>query len=143
MQVDNGGQKVQSTINVTPLVDVVLVLLIIFMVMAPQLVSGPDVDLPKTEQPPEKPEDGRQIMVAIGEEGDFWIDDNPVQAAQFQAGMEQVAAERGDWKVVIKGDADLTFGTVKQAMLAVESAGFKDVGLITELREDAARAEGS
>ncbi len=128
--------KLNSTINVTPLVDVVLVLLIIFMVMAPQLVGGQKVDLPVTQQPPEKPEDGNQIMVSIEPGGKFWIDEDPVPAGEFQAGMEQAAVQRGDWKVVIKGDASLTYGTVKQAMLAVQSAGFKNVGLISERYED-------
>ena len=135
MQAGSPG-KVNSTINVTPLVDVVLVLLIIFMVMAPQLVGGQKVDLPVTEAPPEKPEDGKQIMVSIEPGGKFWIDEDEVPAGNFQAGMQQVAAERGDWKVVIKGDASLEYGTVKQAMLAVQSAGFKNVGLITERYED-------
>ena len=135
MQAGKPG-KVNSTINVTPLVDVVLVLLIIFMVMAPQLVGGQKVDLPVTEKPPEKPEDGKQIMVSIEPGGKFWIDEDEVPAGNFQAGMQQAAAERGDWKVVIKGDASLEYGTVKQAMLAVQSAGFKNVGLITERYED-------
>jgi biopolymer transport protein ExbD len=133
MQLANAG-KVQSAINVTPLVDVVLVLLIIFMVIAPQLKSGPNVQLPTTDQPPKKTDDGQQILVAIERGGTIWVDSDSVTAEQFPQSIRAAAERRADWKVVIKGDARLTFGEVKQAMLAVEAAGFKDVGLIAERR---------
>ncbi len=126
--------NVQAAINVTPLVDVVLVLLIIFMVVVPQLVTGPGVQLPTTDGPPEKPDDGRQILVAIERGGTIWIDDDALTAAQFAGAIHATAESRADWQVVIKGDARLTFGEVRQAMLAVESAGFKNVGLIAERR---------
>lgn len=129
--------KVQSAINVTPLVDVVLVLLIIFMVVAPQMQSGPSVDLPTTDQPPTRQDTGRQILVAIQRSGTIWIDSDQVAADRFYESLQEAAVERADWKVVIKGDSRLTFGQVKQAMLAADAAGFKDVGLIAERRDDA------
>jgi biopolymer transport protein TolR len=133
MQVIKTG-KLQSAINVTPLVDVVLVLLIIFMVIAPQLQAGPDVLLPTTDQPPEKPENGQQIMVAINSSGEIWIDDRRVTPEQFPMSMREAAKDHADWQVVIKGDARLTFGDVQHAMILVEQAGFKNVGLIAERR---------
>lgn len=133
--------KVQSAINVTPLVDVVLVLLIIFMVVAPQLAAGPQMDLPVTEQPPEKPDDGRQIRVALEHGGRIWVEDDSVSAERFSDRIRQAAAEDPARQVVIQGDARLSFGEVRKAMLAVESAGFKDVGLIAERRQDAAATE--
>jgi len=126
--------RVQSTINVTPLVDVVLVLLIIFMVLTPQLKSGPTLDLPVTEQPPKKPEDGHQILVALERSGKIWVERDQVERGQFAAAIRRAADAGADRQVVIKGDARLTFGEVRQAMLAVEAAGFKDVGLIAERR---------
>ena len=132
--------KVQSAINVTPLVDVVLVLLIIFMVIAPQLADGPALQLPVSERPPQKPDDGRQILVALERSGAIWIDREEVTAATFPERLQAAAEEREDWHVVIKGDARLTFGEVQQAMLAVDRAGFRDVGLIAE-RYDDRRAE--
>jgi biopolymer transport protein ExbD len=134
MQAGRPG-KVQSAINVTPLVDVVLVLLIIFMVIAPQLHSGPDLTLPTTDKPPEKPDDGRQILVALERSGTIWVDSAQLTPQQFPERIREAAKGRDDWQVVIKGDARLTFGEVKQAMLAVEAAGFKDVGLIAERRD--------
>ena len=126
--------RIQSAINVTPLVDVVLVLLIIFMVIAPQLQAGPDVLLPTTDQPPEKPENGQQIIVAINSSGQIWIDDRRVTAEQFPMSIREAAQDHTDRQVVIKGDARLTFGDVRHAMVLVERAGFKNVGLIAERR---------
>jgi biopolymer transport protein TolR len=124
--------QVRSAINVTPLVDVVLVLLIIFMVVAPQLQAGPALKLPTTDEPPEKSDAGRQIVVAIERDGTVWVDGRPVTAEEFPQRIRETAVLHADWQVVIQGDARLTFGEVKQVMLSVESAGFKDVGLIAE-----------
>ena len=128
--------KIQAAINVTPLVDVVLVLLIIFMVIAPQLDGGPDVQLPTTDHPPARQDDGRQILVALEWGGTIWLDSDRVSADLFPQRIRAAADDRADWQVVIKGDARLTFGEVRQAMLAVEAAGFKDVGLVAERREE-------
>lgn len=129
--------KVQSSINVTPLVDVVLVLLIIFMVVAPQMNSGgPPIDVPTTDKAPRHKDGGRQILVAIERSGTIWIDGDQVAAGRFHESLLKMAKDRDEWKVVIKGDSRLTFGQVKQAMLAADAAGFKHVGLIAERRDD-------
>jgi biopolymer transport protein ExbD len=133
--------KVQSAINVTPLVDVVLVLLIIFMVVAPQMHSGPALDLPETDQPPKRDDGGQQILVAIEHGGTMWIDAERVEPERFYESLQQAVETRADWKVVIKGDSRLTYGQVKQAMLAADAAGFRDVGLIAERREVAGRED--
>ena len=117
--------KVQSEINVTPLVDVVLVLLIIFMVVVPQMAGGPDLELPTTEQPPQKPDDGSRLLVSIESNGKIWVDDEQVPAESFLEHMARAAGNDAESKVVIKGDARLSFGTVKRAMLAWESARFE------------------
>jgi len=132
----DSSSKVTSGINVTPLVDVVLVLLIIFMVIAPQLQTDAPVELPRTERPPDHPDDGRLITVTIEADGSFWIDDRPVEPERFEQRMREAAADRPDWRVVIKGDSRLRFGQVQSTMFAVESAGFGKVGLITERREE-------
>src|SRR5215469_3566657 len=74
--------KMQAAINITPLVDVVLVLLIIFMVMAPQMRKGPDVHLPNTAKPSSQGDERGRILVSIDETGKLWIDDKPVAAEQ-------------------------------------------------------------
>ena len=129
--------KMQSAINVTPLVDVVLVLLIIFMVMAPYMQKGPgpEVDLPATDKPPQQDEKPH-IQVTIDERGELWIDEKRVPSEHFGEGLRAAADAEPDNKVVIRGDAKLRFGEVRQTMLAVEQAGFEGVGLIAE-RADA------
>src|SRR5207247_7706894 len=79
--------KMQATINITPLVDVVLVLLIIFMVMAPQMRKGPDVNLPNTTKPNAQGDERGRILVCIDEAGGLWINDQPVAAEQLGAAL--------------------------------------------------------
>ena len=132
--------KMQAVINVTPLVDVVLVLLIIFMVMAPEMRKGPDVNLPNTAKPREQGDERVRILVSVDKAGGLWIDDQPVAAEHFADGLRAAAGVDPDPKVVIRGDAALHFGDVRQAMLAIEQAGFQGVGLIA--RSAGATAQG-
>jgi biopolymer transport protein TolR len=124
--------KMQAAINITPLVDVVLVLLIIFMVMAPQMRKGPDVDLPNTAKPSEQGDERGRILVSIDDTGGLWIDDQPVGAQHFGETLRAAVGAEPDPKVVLRGDARLKFREVRQAMLAIEQAGFRGVGLIAK-----------
>jgi biopolymer transport protein ExbD/biopolymer transport protein TolR len=124
--------KMQAAINITPLVDVVLVLLIIFMVMAPQLRKGKEVDLPSTAKPSEQGDERGKILVTIDEAGGLWIDDQPVAAEHFGENLRAAAGVEQDPKVVIRGDARLHFREVRQVMLAIEDAGFHGVGLVAK-----------
>jgi biopolymer transport protein TolR len=124
--------KMQASINITPLVDVVLVLLIIFMVMAPRLSKGPDVALPSTKKPSEQGEEKGKILVTIDENGGLWINDQAVAYEGFSEGLRAAAGDVQDPKVVIRGDARLHFGEVRLAMVAIEKAGFHGVGLIAK-----------
>jgi biopolymer transport protein ExbD/biopolymer transport protein TolR len=133
--------KLQAAINITPLVDVVLVLLIIFMVIAPQMRKGPDVQVPKTAKPSSQGDERGRIMVSIDDAGGLWINDQPVAAEHFGEALRAAVGAEQDPKVVIRGDARLRFREVRQAMLAIEQAGFRGVGLIakgdgTEARRD-------
>ena len=133
--------RVQSAINVTPLVDVVLVLLIIFMVVAPHMRKGPgpDVDLPSTEKPRDQAATTARILVTLDERGSLWIDDKPVASDRLGEGLRVAAGEQPDAKVVIRGDARLPFGEVRRTMLAIEEAGFHGVGLIAERSDSEAQ----
>jgi biopolymer transport protein ExbD len=124
--------KMQAGINITPLVDVVLVLLIIFMVMAPQLRKGPEVNLPNTAKPPEQGDERGKILVTIDEVGSLWIENQQVPPEQFGDALRAAAAAEQDPKVVIRGDARLNFRDVRQAMVAIEAAGFHGVGLVAK-----------
>src|SRR5215471_2750495 len=94
------GAKMQASINVTPLVDVVLVLLIIFMVMAPQMRNGPEVTVPKTEKPREQGDERNRILVSIDQAGKLWIDSKPVAPEQFAESLKAAAGSITDPSVV-------------------------------------------
>jgi biopolymer transport protein ExbD/biopolymer transport protein TolR len=129
--------KIQATINITPLVDVVLVLLIIFMVVAPQMLHGPEVDLPDTQKPTEQGDNPEKVLVTITERGDLWIDDQQVPIEHFGEGLQAAAAVMPNAKVSIRGDAQLRFGDVRRTMLAIDEAGFRGVGLVAKKRAGA------
>ena len=124
--------KMQASINITPLVDVVLVLLIIFMVMAPQMRKGPEVNLPNTAKPADQGDERTQIIVSIDENGALWIDDKKVPAEQFGDALRAAASKETDPRVVLRGDARLQVAEVRQTMMAIEDAGFRGVGLIAK-----------
>jgi len=124
--------KMQASINITPLVDVVLVLLIIFMVMAPQMRRGPDVKLPNTTKPNSQGDERGRILVSIDEAGGLWINDQPVAAEHFGEALNAAVGTEPSPSVVIRGDAKLHFVQVREAMLAIEQAGFRGVGLIAK-----------
>jgi biopolymer transport protein ExbD len=124
--------KMQAAINITPLVDVVLVLLIIFMVMAPQMRKGPDVHVPNTAKPSNQGDERGRILVSIDETGKLWIDDKPVAAEHFGDALRAEVGSEPNPKVVIRGDAKLNFREVRQAMSAIEQSGFRGVGLIAK-----------
>ncbi|HKQ60310.1 MAG TPA: biopolymer transporter ExbD [Candidatus Polarisedimenticolaceae bacterium] len=135
MQVGKAA-AVRSEINVTPLVDVVLVLLIIFMVITPMLQKGPAVKLPMTVNPPKKPEDSKQILVAVRQDKMIYVEkDGPMPAEQFAIKIKEAFERNPGSSIVIKGDARLPYGDVKNAMLKVKEAGFEQVGLIVERRD--------
>jgi biopolymer transport protein ExbD len=124
--------KMQAAINITPLVDVVLVLLIIFMVMAPEMRKGPDVSLPNTAKPTDQGDERGRILVSIDETGGFWIDDKSVAAERFTEALIAAVGAVPDPKIVIRGDARLNFRQVRQAMVVIEQAGFRGVGLVAK-----------
>jgi len=137
---DDAG-RMQANINITPLVDVVLVLLIIFMVMVPQLQKGPDVDLPDTAKPAEQGDNKNRVLVSIDDAGRLWINDEETEAGQFSDRLRAAVAAEPESKVVIRGDAKLNFREVRQLMLAIEQAGFRGVGLIAQRTGAGAQGE--
>ena len=133
------AEGVKSEINVTPLVDVVLVLLIIFMVVTPMLTKGPPVQLPTAGSPPKKPEDKNQIVIGMGFGTPVYIEKDKVADADFLPAMQEIFERSPSTTVVIKADKRLPWGDVKKIMLKVKEAGFASVGLITDKKQSAAR----
>jgi biopolymer transport protein TolR len=125
-------QEVKSTINVTPLVDVCLVLLIIFMVVTPMLQKGVDVALPETHQPEKMPENSKQLDVSIKQDGSVFVGPNWVPDSQLPGALKGVHDQTPDKSVVLKGDRRLKYKKVREVMRIINEAGFSRVGLVVD-----------
>ena len=130
------AEQPRSDINVTPLVDVCLVLLIIFMVITPMLQKGPAVKLPVAQDPPKKPEDTEQILVAVQHDRLIWLESEKraerMTPEAFTERIREAFQRNPGSEAVVKGDARLNYGDVKRIMLQIKEAGFPQVGLIVE-----------
>jgi biopolymer transport protein TolR len=124
---------VRSEINVTPLVDVCLVLLIIFMVVTPMLAHEVPVQLPETAQPPNMKESERQITVTIQADGTVWVDALPVPREHLEAKLASLKTDENR-PVVVEGDRTLRYGEVRRVLEVIQQAGFRNVGLLAERR---------
>jgi len=121
---------VRSDINVTPLVDVCLVLLIIFMVMTPMLYKETDVQLPRTPGPGEIGEQQKLVKVAILESGSIRVNGLPVPREQLTSVLAEMHSP--DRPVVVEGDRRLPYGEVRGILELIQRAGFQKVGLVAE-----------
>ena len=143
MQVGGSSGEVKSDINVTPLVDVMLVLLIIMMIVAPLLQQGVAVTLPIATNTSEKPETQEQTVVAITADKRFFVNAVQVQQGDLARRIEQLLEEKKEKIVIIKADEDVEYGAVMEAMDTLRAAGIEDMGLITETRRSAAAPAGA
>ena len=136
MAMDVGGAKggVKSDINVTPLVDVMLVLLIIMMIVAPLLQQGVPVTLPLAANSTEKPETQDQTVVTIDRNKDVYLNAVPVASGQLQGRIKEVLEDKSDKIVIIKADEEAPYSAVMDTMDELRAAGIEDMGLITETR---------
>jgi biopolymer transport protein TolR len=130
-------REVRSDINVTPLVDVCLVLLIIFMVVTPLLQKGVDVSLPETKKPTKMPENQKQLTVAIKQDGAVFISQNWVPEENLKNAFAEVHDQTPDKTVIIKADRRLKYKQVRKVMQLVNEAGFSRVGVVTEKEKTA------
>ena len=131
-------QRVMSEINVTPMVDVMLVLLIIFMVSAPLLTVGVPIDLPQS-QAKSLEQDKEPLTVSVNEKGQIFLQNSEIAADDLIAKMEAVAQARGgkDARVYVRGDKRVDYGTMMKVMGRLSSAGFNRVALVTEFEQGA------
>jgi biopolymer transport protein ExbD len=137
MAMDMGGGKTgpKSDINVTPLVDVMLVLLIIMMLIAPMLQKGVDVQLPQAGNTVDKPDTQEQTVVAIDSANQFWVNGMQVSKVDFADRVRTVLEEKNEKVVFIKGDQDASYSAIMQAMDDLRAAQIENIGLITEKKE--------
>jgi biopolymer transport protein TolR len=145
MSMDLGGAKggVKSDINVTPLVDVMLVLLIIMMLVAPMLQQGVSVKLPTAENTIDKPEQQGQTVLAISKDKSIYLNAKPVQDNDLTRRISELLENKTDKIVLIKADEEVEYSAVMNAMDQLRQAGIEDIGLITERKRAAGGAGGA
>ena len=132
-----GGGSVKSDINVTPLVDVMLVLLIIMMIVAPLLQQGVSVKLPVATNTTEKPDTQEQTVLAIDSNKRFYLNAVPVLKDDLQRRVTEILESKKDRIVIIKADEDVEYSAVMDAMDQLRASGIEDMGLITDPRRTA------
>ncbi|MGI9553839.1 MAG: protein TolR [Thermodesulfobacteriota bacterium] len=134
----NGGNRtVLSEINVTPFVDVMLVLLVIFMVTAPILYQGVDVNLPKTSsQPIPSIQTEKKVVVTINKDGDLFIEEKQYNLSDLKLKVRGIILDSGrsleKEQVFLRADSSVPYGTVIEVMSEIKKAGVENLGLITE-----------
>lgn len=130
-------RKPMSEINVVPYIDVMLVLLIIFMITAPLLQQGVEIDLPQASANPLPPEQHEPVVVSVDKNGDFYLDigDEPGKPIDAQLLVNRVAAVRQlkpTVPVLVRGDREVGYGRIVDVMVLLQRAGIDKVGLMTE-----------
>ena len=129
-----------SDINVTPLVDVCLVLLIIFMVVTPMLQKGVPVNLPVTEAPEKTPDTEKQLQISVKADGSVYLGPNVIRKDQVESALREIFDRTPDREIAVKGDRSVNYGDVLDVLKACREVGFNDVGLISQPQKSAGEA---
>ncbi len=124
-----------SEINVTPFVDVMLVLLIIFMVAAPLLTVGVPIDLPETQAKPMN-SDTQPITVSVNDKGQVYLQETEIGVDEVVPRLEAIAQTGYEERIYVRGDKTADYGTVMQVMARISAAGYKNLGLVTLQEQD-------
>jgi biopolymer transport protein TolR len=127
----NDNRRVMAEINVTPLVDVMLVLLVIFMVTAPMMQQGVQVNLPKADTKAMTPLE-ETVVVTVDKSGKVFINKDEIPAADLRGKLTSMFAERAKKEVFLKADAGVPYGEVVRAMADIKGAGIERLGMVTE-----------
>jgi biopolymer transport protein TolR len=125
------GKRLMSEINVTPLVDVMLVLLIIFMVTAPMMMEGVDVNLPQTKTKSIKTQED-PLILSVTKNGDVFLENHTVKLEDLGQKIETVFKYRKEKEVLLRADKDIPYGFVVKVMAEVKKAGVAKLGMVTE-----------
>lgn len=129
MGVGGSKQGIKAEINITPLVDVVLVLLIIFMVVTPMLQRGKDVRLPEVHRPDKENKDGDPLILSVTTDKKMYLERDELDDAAMEAKLREELTAQPGRKVLLKGDERLTYGDVRKAMEIARKAGAKGISL--------------
>ena len=133
----SGKRKPVSEINVVPYIDVMLVLLIIFMITAPLIQQGVEIDLPQASANPMPPEQREPLVISVSKAGDFYLNigennDKPIEEQLLANRVAAVIKNHLQTPVLVRGDKAVDYGRVTEAMVLLQSAGVEKVGLMTE-----------
>ncbi len=143
MDVGGGGRgEVKSDINVTPLVDVMLVLLIIMMIVAPMLQKGVDVKLPQAANTVDKPETQEQTVIAITADKRIYLNAKPVRDEELTQKVQESLESKKEKTVLIKGDMDAPYSAIMGATDRLRAAQIENIGLVVEKRGRATSGAG-
>ncbi len=132
MQVGEKSGAMNSEINITPLADVMLVLLIIVMLIAPLLQKGVDVTLPEASNTTDKPENDTQTVLAVTADGRFYVDSTQTTELELLTTVQTTLERKFEKIVLIKADQDAQYADVMAVLDRLQRAGIEDIGLITE-----------
>ena len=138
-RVDTGGRRRRrirpmAEINVTPFVDVMLVLLIVFMVTAPLLTVGVPVDLPKTKAQALS-QDREPLSVSVRRDGEIYLQNTRISEDDLVPRLTAIAANGYDQRIFVRGDKSVDYGRVMEVMALISAAGFTHIGLVTDIRQ--------
>jgi biopolymer transport protein TolR len=131
-----------SDINVTPLVDVMLVLLIVFMVAAPLMTVGVPIELPQTQAKPLQG-DTEPITVSVNAEGKVYLQNTEIDVETLVPKLEAIAQNGYDERIYVRGDTSVNYGTVMKVMGALNQAGYHKIGLVTGAEPERKKAEAN
>lgn len=127
--------NLSSEINVTPLVDIMLVLLIIFMVTSPMLVSGISVDLPETTAKPIAGQD-EPLIITIDKNRDIYIHETKIEYESLAKKLAAITREKKDSRIFVRGDKNIAYGEIIKVMAEIQSAGYTKVALVSNIKHD-------
>jgi len=150
-QIDQGGfsrsrrrtYRPMSDINVTPFVDVMLVLLVVFMVTAPLLTSAVPLDLPKTQGHTMTQDNKEPLVVSIDQKGQVYLQENLTTLDDLVAKLKAVTGANPDARIFVRGDKNVSYGHIMEVMGTISAAGFNKVALVADLPHDAAGSKAS
>jgi len=137
LHLNEGGDDLAENheINVTPFIDVMLVLLIIFMVAAPMMTVGVPIDLPETQAKAMNSET-QPITISVNSAGEIYLQETPIAVEEVVAKLEAIATTGYNERIYVRGDTAAAYGTVMQVMARISAAGFKNIGLVTLQEQD-------
>ena len=126
-------RRLMNEINVTPMVDVMLVLLIVFMITSPMLVAGIEVDLPETESAPISGQ-FKPLVISIDKNNQIYITETKIDPKELITKLKNITKEKKDTRIFVKGDKVVPYGVVIETMSRIHNAGFTKVALISDIK---------